>query len=247
MSFMCAHRSRIYQKGWKTALQHFIALYISASLFQAIVDTNCIFIPHTVYEETACPEIGKNSVIVRRCDPCILLLCVFFYSRSAFPSCKRWPLLWNPELNPVRQILIPRKNTLPLTRHASLTAQSPYNISNTNPTTSLYIADSAPSEKLDPYAVLMAIIITLPELCRMTPTDQFPAAPISFHYGNASVTLANGMGACGSLTYDDACTTLQGLAGYLTSSNDFHGNDFQIATAGKVVGSGKVQNLQQKY
>jgi len=156
-------------------------------------------------------------------------------------------LLWNPELKPVQQILIPRKTTFPPTWHASLTAQSPYNIPNTYPATSLYLAASTPKEKLDPYSVLMTLITTLPEVCRMPPTDPFPAAQISFHYGNASVTLASGAGACGSLTYDDACTTLQGLAEYVTSSDDFYGNDFQIAVAGKVVGSGKVQNWQQMY
>lgn len=66
-----------------------------------------------------------------------------------------------------------------------------------------------------------------------------------FDYLLLRITIQNSYLPCGSLTYNNACTALRGLAEFMALHDEFYQWKFQIFVNGFAVGSGQIEGVQR--
>lgn len=133
---------------------------------------------------------------------------------------------------------------LSFAHHRLLISNSQFNIAGSNPPTTLIFAPVRRPQRLDPHTCLMLIIENQSPMCRSSPFRAL-ASTLFLQYNDLQLKLTTSSQECGFLTYNDACTTLRGLAEYMTSTGKFQGLVFDVSVSGKIVGSGHLLRLGQ--
>ena len=112
-------------------------------------------------------------------------------------------------------------------------------IPRSNPPTSLLFTAGTPPV-LQSQLVMLAIIESMQSVCSHVDTE-FPIAS-TFDYVGVRIILKNYTGrGCRTLTYNDACTTLRGLAEFMVLKNDFKLWIFEIYIFGVDAGGGRLR------
>lgn len=111
-----------------------------------------------------------------------------------------------------------------------------YKVPESKPSLSLSFDEVLPPH-MDPPLVLLSMIENMQPVCRHFRVA-FPPRRV-FDYGGVRTTFRSLP--CGSLTYHDACTTLRGLAEFMTLQDQFYQWRFQIWVNGYALGGGQIE------
>lgn len=112
---------------------------------------------------------------------------------------------------------------------------SRYKVPDSNPSLTLSFEEVQPP-RMDPPLVLLSMIENMQPVCRYF-GRAFPPRRV-FDYGLVRITFRSFP--CGSLTYNDVCTALRGLAEFMTLQNQFYQWRFQMWVNEYAFGSAEI-------